>query len=176
MQILFEFTDGKKFYNPFFDKIQSVMIPVKILFCLFYVDIVFCGNFPGQFQQPVEVIAGNSILRRRRWYPLQSVQFFFRHFSCFRAQLSFCQFCFELNNLNVVLVFSQLFFDGIHLLAEKEFTLLFVNIIFGRFLDLLAHLCCFKPFIQVRCQPMQQVFQSGNFQNGLFILKREMQH
>ena len=56
-----EFVDGKKFQNPFFDFVKTVVVFIKDLSGFIYIRPVTGRNCPGQFDEPFKIIAQHGI-------------------------------------------------------------------------------------------------------------------
>ena len=114
MHIMFQLTDCKEFNDPFFDLFQAIMILIHVTLGLFNIKRIGGRFFPGQIQDPFQVGSGDSILRRGRMDPGQTVQLLFCCLAGFLAQVFLGNPLFQVFEISALfLILAEFLTDGL---------------------------------------------------------------
>jgi len=139
------------------------------------IQIIRRGFMPRQRRDPVEIGGGNRVFRRRRMHARKPLQFAQRLFFGFLRQIFLFNFFAVLVRLHRIFVaFPQLLADGLELLAQIIFPLVFVDVVLDLRLNLIAQLQHFHLVIHHFGKFFQAQLDVGRVQHFLFLLHRRI--
>ena len=123
------------FQNTFFHFLQSVMVFVQSLFCVFKVQIVSCIRTPRKIEHGLQIVKLYAVIRRLWMGAFQFSQFFHKCFPDFCVPThSFCLLAHFFYFL-LLAAATQFILDSLDLLLQEVFALLLVDIFTGTHLD-----------------------------------------
>ena len=133
--VALQFQHGQMFQDALLDIVQSEMVFVKYLLCIFQVKIIFRIEVPGQIEQSVEVPDLHGIFAGRRIHSGQFPKLLFKNL----LNIFFPQFLggtlFQLFNLLLNRTSAQFILDGLDLLMKQVFALLLIQVNFHLLLN-----------------------------------------
>src|SRR6266498_3043402 len=175
LDILLEFDDRNKIQQTLLDLLQSEMLLVKDAGGRVDVDRVLRRPGPGQAEDPVEVGAGDGVLRDGGRHLTQPLDFLQGDFAHFLGQRLF----FDLNAQVVDfggngIGFAQLALDGADLLAQEEIALAFGHAAGDFVLDLGAERGDFQLAIEQRLETIQAFFDVRDLEETLALFQAQV--
>ena len=129
------------------------------------------GFGPWQHGQPLNIIAGNRVVRRHRGHARQPVEFLGGLLLYFVRHAGGFNFLPQLVHIALgFILLAQLFLDGLHLLTQIVFALRLLHLVLHFCLYLVAQLLDFQFLGQMVVDGLQPLCDFRRFQDFLLVL------
>jgi len=176
LQAVDQLLHGEVFKHALLRLLEAVMVLVQHRFGAGDVQVVLGALPPRQREQPVDVVADDARLGRRRRHPLEPVDFLgdplahvVRHVGLFQlgAQL--------LDLARPAFLVAKLFLDRLHLLAKVIFLLRLLHLLLDALADLALELEHFALVVQQIENFLEPLAHVDRLEDVLFVLDLQRQ-
>src|SRR5690606_9774142 len=156
--------DSQVLQYPLLDLLEAVVVLIEHFFGTLDVEVVLGILQPREVEYPINVVARNGIIWSRRVGAGQLVQFFLEGLSDVIRELLLLGPLPQLTDLgSSAFALSELILDSLHLLAQKVFALLLVDIRLDLGTNLLGELQHLEFAVQCRHYLLGAIHESPRF-------------